>query len=171
MFSHADKVDLLGSYLTDSRARVLVETGLYGGGGSGMNFVDRVAQYVILDKDPGNCRIAKDNYPDALVICGDSGREMPGLLSRLHVPALFWLDAHLVVDLDETDALDEWPCPLLAELEAIRAWEHGYTSTVLIDDLRLLGSYGWPSPWDVLGACSGWAFAEGNDIIRLTPRA
>jgi hypothetical protein len=169
LLSHAEKVELLGQYLTDSQARVLVETGLYGGGGSGMNFVDRIGQYIILDMDEGNCRIAKENFPDALVVCGDSGTTLPGVLARLHVPALFWLDAHLVVDIDETEALDEWPCPLLPELAAIAAWEHGAASTVLIDDIRLLGSYGWPSRGDVLGACSGWALAEAHDIIRLTP--
>ena len=169
MFSHGDKVDLIGRYLADSGRRVMVETGLYGGGGSGMNFVDRLDLYVILDMDAENCLTARANFPAAVVVSGDSGKTLPGLLERLHVPALFWLDAHLVADIDETAALDKWPCPLLDELAAIHAWPHAYTSTILIDDVRLFGSYGWPNRADVLAACHGWQLAEADDILRLTP--
>ena len=173
MFSHAEKVELIRRYLVDSGCKVMVETGLYGGGGSGMNFAGTplLDCYVILDKDPENCRIAKDNYPDAHVICGDSAKTLPGLLARLKVPALFWLDAHLVVDLDEMEALDEWPCPLLGELAAIKAWPHWALSTILIDDVRLLGSYGWPNRADTLAACDGWPAVDEHDILRLTPHA
>ena len=173
MLSHGDKVELIGRYLDDSGLRVMVETGLYGGGGSGMNFTARLDLYVIVDKDEENCRIARDNYPPPLttVLCGDSGVLMPRVLADLQGPALFWLDAHLVVDIDETEALDEWPCPLLAELDALNGWLYAPESTVLIDDVRLFGSYGWPARSQVLASLDAWTVEDRDDVIRCTPRA
>lgn len=177
MLSHADKVELIRGYLDMSGLKVMVETGLYGGGGSGMNFLSTLERYIVLDKDPQNCATAREYHPAQIaagtvsVVEGDSGARLPGVLRRLDGPAFFWLDAHLVVDIDEVDALDQWPCPLLRELEAVRAWPWAFRSTVLIDDVRLFGSYGWPDRASVLAACDGWAVHEAQDILCLTPHA
>jgi len=172
LLSHGDKVELIGRYLADSGLTTMVETGLYGGGGSGMNF-PQLDEYLIIDKDPENCRVARENFPPPRthVLCGDSGALLEYAVAHLTGPALFWLDAHLVVDIDETDALDEWPCPLMRELAALNGWLYAPESTVLIDDVRLLGSYGWPARPDVLAQLDAWVVEDRDDVIRCTPRA
>lgn len=171
MLTHAEKVELIRGYLNACGSRIMVETGLYGGGGSGMNFAREglLDLYVILDLSEENCDLAKQSFPDAWVICGDSAQTIRVALAQIHQPCLFWLDAHLVADIDTTEALDLNPCPLVGELEAIRAWPHAHASTILVDDVRLFGSYGWPTASAVHALTDGWQVAEADDVLRLTP--
>lgn len=148
---------------------VLVETGLWNGAGASTALAGRLSCYVI-DVDPENTRAAW--AAGVVAYTGSSAALLGPLLcaQALNRPVCFWLDAHYVVEGDEF--LAEHPCPLLGELAAIRAWPHAAGSTVLIDDVRMLGSPGWPSHselTDVLVECP-WTFEERDDILRLTPR-
>ena len=65
------------------------------------------------------------DVPEVTLIYGDSVKALEGMLSRLKVPATFWLDAHNGAE----------STPLLRELEVINN-HHIKTHTILIDDLR-----------------------------------
>jgi len=146
---------------------VMIETGLYLGAGSGYGAAER---YVVIDVSEENCARAREQYAGAEVWQGDSALVLPLVLRLVDEPACFWLDAHLVVEYDSEEMVREHPIPLLGELEAIRAWEHGPASTILIDDERLFGSFGWPSRGDVLALCDLWDVDDAEDILRLTPK-
>lgn len=163
--AYGEKLELLRSYLQASGLRTMVETGLYNGRGSGMELADLLDTYYIIDVSEEQIVAAiKQGYTD--VWTGDSGVLMPGVLASLHKPAFFWLDAHLVSTEDEPNA-----SPLLAELAAIVAWPHATTSTVLIDDVRLMARKGWPSLEQVLAVCeSVWSCTVARDVLRCVPR-
>ena len=65
------------------------------------------------------------DVPEVTLVYGDSVKALEGMLSRLKVPATFWLDAHNGAE----------STPLLQELEVIKK-HHIKTHTILIDDLR-----------------------------------
>lgn len=76
-------------------------------------------------------------------ILGDSATELAKVVKRLKVPAIFWLDAHKCND---RPAIETTECPLLAELEAIKAT--GLPHLILIDDARYFvdrPSENWPT--------------------------
>jgi hypothetical protein len=79
---------------------------------------------------------------------GSAARELPQVLKRISQPALFWLDGHFSGGI--TAKGDKDP-PLLEELQAIR--EHRIKRHVLlIDDIRLFGSGGYPTMEEVVAA-------------------
>lgn len=160
------KVQVLRDYLQKTGLRTLVETGLYEGAGSGGGCIDLLDSLVIIDISPENCDKAGRNYPSARVIQGDSAEVLPAILPDLG-PALFWLDAHYVVDYDTEDVLDKYPVPLIRELSAIVSWQHAPQSVVLVDDVRLFGAYGWPTLDDVLALADRWNATVKDDILRL----
>lgn len=172
-----DKVAVIRSYLEGWQLRTMVETGIYEGGGSGGGCIDILDRLDMIDIQEANCEKARANYPTAHVWLGDSAAVLDAMLGEerqgwyLDTPALFWLDAHYVVDYDSEDVLDKYPVPLVRELEAIRAWPHAASSVVLIDDVRLFGAYGWPSTQAVRGMAEEvWVVEERDDILRCTPR-
>jgi hypothetical protein len=170
MLTQAGKVALLRSYAAGYST--FIETGIYNGHGSGHEMTDLFPRIHMLDLDVENCMAAR-RPPQILCYPGDSGANLPAVLEYVREPAMFWLDAHLVAEYDGEAALHENPCPLLAELRAILAWEHAVKSTVLIDDVRLMGvEPGWPTLNEVLGQTAGerWTPAEADDVLRLTPR-
>lgn len=163
------KADVLTEYATRYPRRVLIETGLCDGMGTGMR-IDRVAlgieRYIVLDIDPDQCLQA---HAATLTMAGDSGLNMPNALALVDMPAIFWLDAHF--NTEAGDVQQERMCPLLDELTAIRAWPHAAVSVVLIDDVRLFGQPGWPSDEEITALLWPMWFAEDeDDILRLTPR-
>lgn len=170
----AEKRQVIRSYLGRHRLRTLVETGLYQGRGSGMEMLDLLDTYVVVDNDVENCEAAREVCPAAEVICGDSAKVLPGILTGLSGSALFWLDAHSWVGEEFGD--DPPGSPLLAELAAITAWEHAAGSVVLIDDLRQMADQplaqpGWPLLTELRKAAGLWVQHEQDDILRLTPRS
>jgi hypothetical protein len=169
MLTQAGKVALLRSYAAGYNT--FIETGIYNGHGSGHEMTDLFPHIFMLDLDIANC-VAARRYPQILCYPGDSAVTLPLLLEATPAPALFWLDAHLVAEYDGEAALHENPCPLLAELRAILAWEHAAASTVLIDDVRLMGEEpGWPTLFEVEAITSVWrGYQNADDVIRLTPR-
>ncbi len=65
---------------------------------------------------------------------GDSTTVLPGLLSVLDEPALFWLDGHYS---EGPTAKGSSNTPIIDEIQAISEWRHKRSSVVLVDDLRL----------------------------------
>ena len=164
----AGKSELVAGYAARYGFSTLIETGLYNGSGTGMR-LDRlalgIAAYFALDNNVANIIAAERTDPGALCLFGDSGETLPALLAALEAPALFWLDAHTNTEIGDPIA----GTPLGGELLAIRAWDHGAASVVLIDDARLIDGPGWPTMRVVRALASPWTFELADDVIRLTP--
>lgn len=75
------------------------------------------------------------NENKIILITGDSLIELTNIISSLDKPTTFWLDAH--VDHGPTGIKR---CPLYEELDAIKT-SIIKTHTILIDDMRMLGSW------------------------------
>jgi len=75
------------------------------------------------------------NENKIVLITGDSLIELTNIISSLDKPTTFWLDAH--VDHGPTGIKR---CPLYEELDAIKT-SIIKTHTILIDDMRMLGSW------------------------------
>ena len=70
------------------------------------------------------------------IIEGDTFKIFKDVISKVDVPATFWLDAHW-----DGDVLGEYKCPLPFELEALL--NHPIkTHTLLVDDRRIFGASG-----------------------------
>lgn len=171
MLNTRQKVELLQTYRDEYDLKVLVETGLYNGRGSGME-VSGVDVYVAIDWQPDNVHAARTALEGrhAAVILGDSAFALPIALREIKEPALFWLDAHAI-----DDDPDSWPdCPLLVELDAITQHRHDneLEHVVLIDDLRQLGQLRGAPTLDELREHAGrrWRIVdEADDVMRLLP--
>jgi hypothetical protein len=175
------KYEELAKYASEYGPRILVETGLYNGHGSGMNIQDRglFDRYIIIDLQKSNCQLAKSRFPLARVFEGDSAEILPLLFKHytdlLDAPTLFWLDAHGI-----DDDPDFWPaCPIEAELNAIAASPIGAQSVILIDDLCMFGPHasqplktapGLEQLRELVDGFGLWDREDKDCIMRLTPR-
>lgn len=148
---------------------VLVETGLWNGGGASTSYAGELACYAI-DMDGGN--VAAANLAGVRAWEGDSGILLAHVLTVVDRPCCLWLDAHYAVEGGDTlEHVRAHPCPLLDEIEAVQTWGHGPASTVLIDDVRCFGSPGWPSLDEVTEALGAtWDLELFDDILRCMPR-
>ena len=100
---------------------------------------------------------------------GDSGALLPEVVARLTGPALFWLDGHYSGGMTARGAE---VCPVMRELAAIFASpikEH----VILIDDIRLFGTEGYPSVTEITDAVARHLPRSSvkilNDILRVLP--
>lgn len=110
------------------------------------------------------------SYANVKLLHGDSGALMSSVLSKLHTPALFWLDGHYSGGLT---AQGECDTPVSTELQAILA-SSCKAHVILIDDVRCFdGSNGYPHLDDLLKTVrvqSNYCAEVSTDIIRLTPK-
>ncbi len=147
---------------------VFIETGTYRG-----DMVEAVKNYfgkiytIELGEElhkKAQKRFAKDKHIE--LILGDSGIELPKILSRLNEPAQFWLDAH--GSQGET-VYGEIFTPIEEELKAIL--NHSIKNhVILIDDARCFnGKDDYPplSSIEEIAIKGGYLFEMKNDIIRL----
>ena len=156
------KAAVLAEYFEKHKPAVVIETGVWEGWGSCFQFHNR-AQVIAIEQNDESAERARANGYN--VLTGDSAYILPTLIRTLETPAMFWLDAHTVEWIDGYGS-----CPLLDELRTIREWEHGPSSVVLVDDIRMMDDTGWPGLPAVLGACAGtWEHQILDDILRLTP--
>jgi hypothetical protein len=151
---------------------VLVETGTFRG--DMMYFAkSRFRKAYSIELDPGLFRENKERFRDARnieLIEGDSGTELPKLVTRLKEKALFWLDGHYSGPGTACGVLE---APIAQEMECIFAHpikDHA----ILIDDAReFVGRAGYPT----IDELRGWVkerrpragFEVMHDIIRITP--
>jgi hypothetical protein len=149
---------------------VLVETGLWNGQGATATAKEQRPELACYAIDIAEKNVIRVRLRGVAAWTGDSGVLLPRLLAPIERPACFWLDAHSATEGD--DYLAAHPSPLLAELHAILAWPHADRSTVLVDDLRLLGAPGWPARSELAELDLGvrWHAEDADDILRLTPR-
>ena len=160
---YAQKQQVLRDYFDRYRPEYVIETGLYALRGSCFQFVDE-ADVIAFDPDIENRRAAMDAgciavYPNAI----DLKRV---LQVAVRAPAMFWLDAHAVVEKREDNY-----STLREELRGIVAWRHAPGSIVLIDDMRMMGLPGWPTLTEVRALTEGlWDREERDDVMRLTPK-
>lgn len=158
------KQEVLREYFHRYPYDYVFETGIWNGQGSCFQFCDR-ARVTAIEINAESCAAARVNHPTARIVEGDSATELGELLSFCPAPAFFWLDAHLVAEAGEENSSS-----LEEELQAIMLWEHGAASTVLIDDVRMMGREGWPSIEGTLEQTKGfWDQETKDDIVRLTP--
>jgi hypothetical protein len=155
---------VLRSAAHDHDLHVLVETGTYTGE-TAWAFRREFERIETIELEPGLARLARIRFartPAVHVHEGDSALVLPQILSSLDRPALFWLDAHPHTDRSANDA----PVPLVAELSAIAAHPvRGHV--VLVDDMRLMGSAGFPSIDDL--SLPGYSFQRLEDVGLLAP--
>ncbi len=82
-------------------------------------------------------------YSNVSIISGDSGVELPKILSQLSGPAIFWLDGHYSGG-DTAKSTEN--SPLRKEIESILLWKFKTESILIIDDVNSLsGSNGYPT--------------------------
>ncbi len=114
---------------------VLVETGTYLGA-TVAAMLDQFEQIYTIELDHELWARACDRfsqYPHVHVAQGDSGKDLPVILSRISDRCLFWLDGHFSGDIT---ARAECDTPIVEELAAIRS--HRRKDHVsLIDDAHL----------------------------------
>lgn len=102
---------------------------------------------------------------------GDSSVVLPALMTQIHAPCLFWLDAHYS---GGSTALGEMETPISTELRAVLTHNvRGHV--VLIDDARCFdGTHDYPRVdilhESVLRERPDMTFSVENDIVRITPR-
>ena len=158
------KHDLLRQVARDRGLRTLVETGTYTGE-TAWAFRRAFDRIETIELEPTLARLARIRFAttkNVNVHEGDSATMLPRILESVREPAIFWLDAHPCTD----RAVRGTAIPLLAELAAIAA--HPIAGhVVLIDDLRLMGTSGYPSV-DAL-APPGFALQQIGDVAVLTP--
>ncbi|MBS0605120.1 MAG: hypothetical protein JSS60_08835 [Verrucomicrobia bacterium] len=117
-----------------------VETGSFNGDGI-QKALDAGFEYVysieLSEKYHNICKKRFQHNPNVSLLFGDSAHVLGPLMHEIHEPVTFWLDGHCML-LDT--AKGETMTPLLKELEAIK--NHPIkTHTILIDDIRLLGTW------------------------------
>lgn len=125
--------DILRPYV--QRHRVFIETGTHVGDGvqAALDAGFKKIRSCDLDIERVRARFALDAY---VWLCeSDSCSFLSGQLQAIHEPAIFWLDAHAT----DGGGGSYSDCPLLGELAEI-AKHPIKTHTILIDDIRLVGS-------------------------------
>jgi len=157
------KHNLLLQVARERELRVLVETGTYTGE-TAWAFRREFDRIETIELEPTLARLARVRFgttPNVNVHEGDSAAVLPQILESLTEPGLFWLDAHPCTD----RAVRGTAIPLLAEVAAIAA--HAVAGhAILIDDLRLMGSSGYP-PVDEL-APPGFQLERIGDVAIVT---
>jgi len=104
------------------------------------------------------------------ILQGDSAEILPGLLSKISEPCLFWLDGHYS---GGVTALAKIETPILQELRTILQHEVK-THVILIDDARLFdGTHDYPTVEEIraliLRERPDFVFSVVNDSIRIHP--
>ena len=105
-------------------------------------------------------------YEQIRVVHGNSPQMLPDVLADLDRPALFWLDSHGCTTKSAVGG-----SPAVAELELILAHPAAAGHVALIDDVRLLGTPGWPSLDELraLAESHGRRFDVADDVARVLP--
>lgn len=166
------KIRELRRYARTYRLRTFVETGTFFGDTTAA-LARNVHRVVTMELSPDLAERARRRFahdPKVTVLEGDSGALLPGVLSELAVPALFWLDGHYSAGITARGAEDT---PVRTELTAILAHpvrQH----VIMIDDAREFTGGVYPTVEElreqVRAAGDPYAVEVRDDIIRLTPR-
>lgn len=146
--------------------RVFIETGTYMGE-TAWALRKRFERVDTIELEPTLAQLARIRFArtaNVHVHEGDSAVVLATLLDSLRERALFWLDAHPSTDRTASGGL----IPLRAELAAIAVHPvRGHV--ILIDDVRYLGTPGYPG-WAEI-ELPGYVVEEIDGVAVLTPTA
>lgn len=120
--------------------RIFIETGsCYGAGiDNAINAgFEKIYSIELSESLYRHCCMTFYNNENVVLLQGDSPKVLTEILTKIDEPVTFWLDAHYSGG--ETTKGDK-VSPLLDELESISN-HHIKTHTIIIDDLRDLGTY------------------------------
>jgi hypothetical protein len=166
-FPHLLKHEILRRFADEYGLRVLVETGTYYGTTIDALKLDFSRIYSI-ELDSNFYLRAKRHFrncPHIVLLHGNSATYLPGVVSQLMEPALFWLDAHYSGGLTARAAIDT---PIVQELTAV--FSSPRNNVILIDDAHeFTGQRGYPMIDDMrsLAAKHGYSTNIKQNIIRL----
>lgn len=167
---HLVKQQMVLKFAAMYKAKIFVETGTYLGV---MIFAVKHAfdEVYTIELDEKLYRRAKRkfyNERNINMILGDSSKVLPGLLSKLDKPTIFWLDAHYSGGIS---AKGSTVTPIIHELCAIL--NHKLPNNViLVDDADLFtGENGYPTMKDirnlVYGISTRFNVKNENNIIII----
>lgn len=123
--------------------RTFVETGTYLGQ-TAAALAKHAEKVWTIELDPCLWEKAKEKLHSQENICclkGCSGELLGKVLEQANQPALLWLDGHFS---GAGTAKGKATSPLVEELEQVIVSAHAQSHVILIDDLRLFGSDGYP---------------------------
>lgn len=131
------KEGLLTKYIND----IFVETGTCNGGGvkSALIAGFKKIYSIEINQERQEHNIERFMGINHIhLIIGDSGIDLAKLIPSIKKPATFWLDAHF----EKKRIGMRTRCPLYEELDAI-AQSPIKTHTIMIDDMRVIGTAMW----------------------------
>ena len=167
---HLIKQKIVKEYARRFNTNTLIETGTYLGD---MIYATRkiFAVIISIEIDSNLFEIAKrrfSRFSHIRILRGDSGNILVDVLSKIHEPCLFWLDAHYSGGITSRGDLET---PIRKELELI--FNHFVSGhVVLIDDARdFTGQNSYPSIDDLRNLVrekkSEWVLEVKDDIISM----
>jgi hypothetical protein len=169
---HEVKEAALRKYADEFGLRTLVETGTYNGDmvQAMKPWFDRVFTIELSSDYAARARKRFASSANVTVLEGSSDAVLETLVTKLHQPVLFWLDAHYSGGATARGVLDT---PVIQELELI--FKPGSPRhVVLIDDARCFGvDDGYP-PLDALREfvrerAANYSVAVADDAIHIVP--
>jgi hypothetical protein len=168
---HLLKQKTVREYGTRFNLRTLVETGTYYGEmvAAMKRHFDHIYSIEFVPELAERAQKKFATEPHIKILCGDSQKAIPEVLSLLSEPALFWLDAGYYGWIGKQGDQER----LSSEIESILS--HSLPHIILLDDARgLTGRDGIPSVADVKKYVE-FTFPDRSvavryDILRITPR-
>lgn len=125
--------------------KVFIETGSYLGNGI-RNAIEagfeQIYSIELSEKYFNYCKEQFVNYPQVIMVFGDSCERIKDVIKDIDTPITFWLDGHHSC---EDTALGKYWTPLMQELEQIKGHKIK-NHTIIIDDMRC-----WKEPNPVHG--------------------
>ena len=148
---HELKIESLKAYASWSRARVFVETGTYKAETT-IAMAPVFSRVYSIELEPNLAAAAQKFFAHSKhvkIIHGDSGHELPKLLSELNERCLFWLDGHSCGP-GTGYSQDFGSTPIMTELKAVL--NHAVRDhVILIDDARYFtGEWNYPTVQQVI---------------------
>lgn len=165
------------SYLKRYQYKYFVETGTFLGDTTdsiarvGSHFGMQAITIELADQLYANAVRRFADRPNIRCLHGDSGALMPQVVAGLDAPAIFWLDGHYSGGMT---ACGDSETPVMQELDTIFA-SPIKNHLILIDDVRLFGTGGYPAVAEVEALVRQRLPASrvvvSNDILRIEPPA
>lgn len=166
------KLRMLQNYAKGYDCKVFVETGTFKGDAvKAMLLTKQFWELHTIEAEEYRAKRAARRFRDIPNVCcwlGDSVALLPGILSNITEPVLFWLDAHYI----GTDAdRGRISTPVLKELEIVL--QHDGRDVILIDDARLFDQErleGYPTKDDIRNVIHrhrpDWIINMSGDVIQ-----
>lgn len=142
---------------------ILVESGTYMGGTVDF-FLPHAAEIVSVELDDRLYAAARERFAGhahVRIVHGDSRDAIPAEVARAQSAPLVWLDGHWS---GTGTALGDEPEPALTILQRLAQAPLLAGTTIVVDDVRLLGREGAPPLEDVVAAAAGLSSSASLSI-------